>query len=60
MNNFSSVNIALHRFLHNINGNTLFARFCAYAGLHAELNSSVLITEWRVVIEKSVTGLPTK
>ena len=26
----------------------------------SQLNSSVLITVWRVVIEKSVTGLPTK
>ena len=26
----------------------------------SQLNSSVLITVWRVVIENSVTGLPTK
>ena len=26
----------------------------------SQLNSLVLITVWRVVIEKSVTGLPTK
>ena len=26
----------------------------------SQLNSSVLIAVWRVVIEKSVTGLPTK
>ena len=36
---------------------------CLHDFLHkqdSQLNSSVLITVWRFVIEKSVTGLPTK
>ena len=39
-------------------GDTLFARFCHKQD--SQLNSSVLITVWRFVIENSVTGLPTK
>ena len=37
---------------------TLFARFAHKQD--SQLNSSVLITVWRFVMENSVTGLPTK
>ena len=37
---------------------TLFARFCALNS-GPKLNSSALVTVWRFVIEKCVTGVPT-
>ena len=38
--------------------NTLFVRFCAQTGVPTKC--SALVTMWRVVIERSVTGVPTK